>query len=310
MKKKEATMTARMREAAFAVAVLALAGGAPGCHCGGGGGKTDGGNTLGVDSGNILGVDSGGGGATIPCTTTAGTVWQCGNGIDDDGDGQIDLADGNCVGPCDDDESSFATGIPGDNVDACMQDCFFDGNSGMGDDGCNWNLRCDPANPGGTACPYDPSFMNCPTTVTPTCLMNCAAVCTTGCDCFGCCDVVTADGSTVQIYLGSGPDCTYETPENCENCTQNEACLCPTPPPPTGGTDAGVPGADSGVPPPTCPCSNSQACATTTDCPMGYTCGACGECVASTCMATADCGTGFFCSLQIGSTNGCCVFIP
>ena len=36
--------------------------------------------------------------------------------------------------PLDNDESSFATGIPGDNMDACKQDCFFDGNSGMGDD--------------------------------------------------------------------------------------------------------------------------------------------------------------------------------
>ena len=69
---------------------------------------------------------------------------QCSDGIDNDGDGKIDYDDPECVGPLDNDESSFATGIPGDNVDACKQDCFFDGNSGMGDDGCQWQLKCDP----------------------------------------------------------------------------------------------------------------------------------------------------------------------
>ena len=62
---------------------------------------------------------------------------QCSDGIDNDGDGKIDYDDPECVGGLDNDESSFATGIPGDNVDACKQDCFFDGNSGMGDDGCD-----------------------------------------------------------------------------------------------------------------------------------------------------------------------------
>ena len=57
---------------------------------------------------------------------------QCSDGIDNDGDGKIDYDDPECVGPLDNDESSFATGIPGDNMDACKQDCFFDGNSGAG----------------------------------------------------------------------------------------------------------------------------------------------------------------------------------
>ena len=69
----------------------------------------------------------------------------------------IDYADPECVGPNDNDESSFATGIPGDNVDACKQDCFFDGNSGMGDDHCLWQLKCDPLSQS-ASCPYDPSY--------------------------------------------------------------------------------------------------------------------------------------------------------
>ena len=82
---------------------------------------------------------------------------QCSNGIDDDHDGLTDYFDPECVGGLDDDESSFATGIPGDNMDACKQDCFFDGNSGAGDDGCDWQLKCDPVNTN-AKCPYDEDY--------------------------------------------------------------------------------------------------------------------------------------------------------
>ena len=90
----------------------------------------------GGSGGSNLGVDAGG-------KVIVGNT-QCSDGIDNDGDGKIDYADPECVGPLDNDESSFATGIPGDNIDACKQDCFFDGNSGMGDDDCQWQLKCDP----------------------------------------------------------------------------------------------------------------------------------------------------------------------
>ena len=109
---------------------------------------------------NALSNDGGGGtggyapidGGKIPIGMT-----QCSDGIDNDGDGKIDYNDPECVGGLDNDESSYATGIPGDNVDACKQDCFFDGNSGMGDDGCDWQLKCDPLtnNP---SCPYDQAY--------------------------------------------------------------------------------------------------------------------------------------------------------
>src|SRR5260221_3327524 len=67
---------------------------------------------------------------------------QCSNCIDDDGDGFIDGFDPECTGPFDNDEATFATGIPGDNKDPINQDCFFDGNSGAGNDGCNQHVCC------------------------------------------------------------------------------------------------------------------------------------------------------------------------
>src|SRR3569833_2466017 len=62
---------------------------------------------------------------------------QCSNCKDDDGDGLIDGFDPECTGPFDNDEGSFATGIPGENKDAINQDCFFDGDSGAGAGGCS-----------------------------------------------------------------------------------------------------------------------------------------------------------------------------
>ena len=117
---------------------------------GGAAGQTGGAGTSGSGAGgNQLGVDAGG---KLPIGQT-----QCSDGIDNDNDGRIDYADPECVGPNDNDESSYATGIPGDNVDACKQDCFFDGNSGMGDDHCLWQLKCDPLSQG-ASCPYDSAY--------------------------------------------------------------------------------------------------------------------------------------------------------
>lgn len=46
------------------------------------------------------------------------------------------------AGANDDDEGSFGTGISGDNRDPKWQDCFFDGNSGAGDDRCRYHTEC------------------------------------------------------------------------------------------------------------------------------------------------------------------------
>lgn len=156
----------------------------------------------------------------------AGTVYACGDGKDNDGDGLIDAQDPECVGPCDNDEGAFATGIAGDNVDGCKQDCFFDGNSGQGEK-CEWNLKCDPKNPGANlakACPYDPAFKNCPGPQPQNCIDNCRPLTPNGCDCFGCCEVF-AGGQKRLVYLGSGADCTAATPEKCATCTQSTDCV-------------------------------------------------------------------------------------
>ncbi|MCY1070122.1 hypothetical protein OV090_35590 [Nannocystis sp. RBIL2] len=149
-----------------------------------------------------------------------GALLACGDCMDNDGDGKTDLADPECISPCDDREDTFATGLPGDNMDPCNQDCFFDGNSGAGDDKCNWSLKCDPANPGGDICPYDPNFNNCPDMQSQECLDNCQVP--NGCDCFGCC-TVEVDGMTYDIFLGD-PDCTLADIDSCQQCTKNDDC--------------------------------------------------------------------------------------
>jgi hypothetical protein len=166
------------------------------------------------------------GGGKIPVGQT-----QCSDGIDNDGDGKIDYADPECVGPLDNDESSFATGIPGDNIDACKQDCFFDGNSGMGDDGCLWQLKCDPRSTE-ASCPYDQNYAQSHTTEcslsssqSQTCIDKCQKLVPNGCDCFGCCAV---PGAPQPIRLAT--TCTakdFNDPTKCPPCTQVTQCMTP-----------------------------------------------------------------------------------
>jgi hypothetical protein len=224
----------------------AAGGGKGGSPTSGGAGKTGS-----IGSGGV-GVGGGGGLAGGKLGTT-----QCSDGIDNDGDGKIDLMDPECVSPLDNDESSFATGIPGDNVDACKQDCFFDGNSGMGDDGCDWQLKCDPSNVGAGAaasCPYDPNAKNCPTTQSQKCIDHCQAITPNGCDCFGCCVVPGVDHAIrLDAKCSAG---SFGDPTMCPACTQQTSCmktcgpcqLC------LGKTtlDPSCTSTDGGVPTPTC----------------------------------------------------------
>lgn len=157
-----------------------------------------------------------------PCTPVAcgdGKIWACGDCLDNDGDGKVDLADLECISPCDDREDTFATGLPGDNMDPCKQDCFFDGNSGGGKGDCSWNLACDPKNPGGDICPYDESKV-CPDTQSEACVATCNTP--SGCDCFGCC-TIKIDGVEHDIYLGD-KDCSADQIDLCETCTKNDDC--------------------------------------------------------------------------------------
>jgi hypothetical protein len=238
--------------------------------------------TGGSGSGGTIGTGGIGGGIKVGNP-------QCSDGIDNDGDGRIDYDDPECVGPLDNDESSFATGIPGDNIDACKQDCFFDGNSGMGDDGCNWQLKCDPRSVE-TKCPYDMQYATqhaseCSVSASQstTCINKCQKLVPNGCDCFGCCLI---PGAPTPIRLAA--TCTaadFGNPAKCPTCTQVTQCsnpcdhceICigkPTLPADCapGGTDGGT----DGPPPPTCG-SDYQPCGPGTptpadQCPQGLGC--------------------------------------
>jgi hypothetical protein len=274
-------------------------GGGAGGNAGGAGGSI--GGTMGGTGGSIS--------AAAGCPTNPSA---CTDGIDNDGDGKIDGADPECSGACDNDEGSFGTGISGDNIDACKQDCFFDGNSGQGDDGCDWNLKCDPASPGASAakaCPYDANYKNCPKTQSEQCIKSCQRVTPNGCDCFGCC-AVTVNGMTTNVMLV--PSCKTDLlgdPKACPRCTQQTSCVntcgkcevcigkpapdpsCVIPPPP--GTDAGVPdggqmagdggqmmAGDGGAPPPESPCAPGV-----TYCgPGGTSCGSGAVCLTGCCL--------------------------
>lgn len=149
-------------------------------------------------------------------------IYQCGDTIDNDNDGKIDLADPECISPCDDSELSFETNLPGQNND-CKQDCYFDDNSGSGDDKCEWNLKCDPENPGAQiGCEYDPEFQMCDLNLMQQCLDICVPLVPNGCDCFGCCEI---EGQFV--YLDSSPDCSLDNLGGCESCTFFEDCNNP-----------------------------------------------------------------------------------
>ncbi len=224
---------------------------------GSGGSSAADGSTSGSSDADLTGVTTSG---PDPLALCGGTC-QCNNGIDDDGDGKVDGFDEECTGSADDDEGTFATGIPGDNKDPKWQDCFFDGNSGAGDDGCRYHTDCLT----GDLPEDDPAC-----SVTQSCIDFCAPRTPNGCDCFGCCTFETPSGS-VSVLIGSS--CDYDNIDDtgaCPRCTPSTAC----------GNDCGecelCPGKD--VLPETCTdqvpeCDGGlQACDADTPCPGGYWC--------------------------------------
>jgi hypothetical protein len=224
------------------------------------------------------------------CQPTAcqGQIYLCGNCIDDDGDCGIDSLDDDCWGPCHNNESGWSGEVPGQqNQSECTaMDCYFDQNSGSGNDGCYWSHACDPLEP--TGCTYDPNN-NIPGTNSSCdqlqmmqpmeCLDYCAPLVPNGCDCFGCCEI-TVGLETLTVYLGTydvdgNGTCNLEAAEDpalCDPCTQVDACLntcemcelclgqeelppeCEEQECPAGLQACGLPGQD--------PCPMGQACVT------------------------------------------------
>lgn len=138
---------------------------------------------------------------------------QCSDGIDNDDDDDVDGTDVECTGPADNDESSFATGVPGDNKDPFWQDCFYDGNSGAGDDRCRYRTECLTGE-------LPLTDKDCK--VTQKCVDNCRPLTPNGCDCFGCCDVTFADDTTKAILI-SAP-CDADDPSGCTECVKSTQC--------------------------------------------------------------------------------------
>jgi cysteine-rich repeat protein len=190
-------------------------------------GDGDPGPNEGCDDGNLIGGD----GCSpmcaienpppmaIPC---GNAIYECGDALDNDNDGFVDLDDPDCTTPCDDKENSLQTDLPGQNND-CKADCFWDANSGQGDDHCVWNLKCDPENPGAdVGCAYDPNFAQCELMMPQACLDFCVPLVPNGCDCFGCCQIAGE-----FIYLDSNPQCSMDNLDACNNCTFFDNCNNP-----------------------------------------------------------------------------------
>ncbi len=207
--------------------------------------------TSGAQSTGAIG-QGGSGGIPLPTSiaTCQGHVYACGDLLDNDGDGLVDSQDPDCLGPCDDTEDSLFGRIPGQSGPPCKVDCYFDQDSGAGNDDCYWTHECDPyeASPGfhpeatnGAQCTYKGANHVVPPTgktctelnaaQSPACHAYCGPLTPNGCDCFGCCELPAKSGS--HVWLGStGPNgntvCTLDKladPNICEPCVPVADCL-------------------------------------------------------------------------------------
>ncbi len=207
----------------------------------GGDARTDSGGDAGTDSGGDAGTDSGGDAGTdsgpTPCVETRcqAHLRLCGNCLDDDGDGLVDSEDPDCLGPCDSNEAGYFLDIPGGDSAPCALDCYFDQDEGSGNDGCEWDHRCDPLEPDpNPLCAYrspPPPQASCPSPQPEQCLEVCGPLIPNGCDCFGCCELPAGSGR--YVFIGSvdrsgAPTCTLEVAADdaaCHPCTPVASCL-------------------------------------------------------------------------------------
>ncbi|MEZ4221186.1 MAG: hypothetical protein R3B13_09660 [Polyangiaceae bacterium] len=242
--------------------------------------------------GQTCNPSQGGCGFFCNVSTCQGKVYECGDCLDNDGDCKIDSADDHCIGVCDNNEQGFKGNISGQNNAPCKADCYFDQDTGAGNDDCYWSHKCDPLAvapdypPEGSQCSYNPnanipgtsqSCSQLSTTQSNQCGSYCGPLVPNGCDCFGCCAI---PGVGYTVYLGSEDSggngtCNLQNltdPSKCKPCTQVSACLntcenceiClgkPTLPPecngqtcPPGIQQCGLPGQD--------PCAAGFFCVT------------------------------------------------
>jgi hypothetical protein len=281
-------------------------------------GPAGGAGGVGGAGGSTGAYTTGVGGAPTVIAACQGHIYQCGDLLDNDGDGLIDPQDPDCLGPCDNTEGSYYGGIPGQAGPACLVDCYFDQDSGSGNDDCHWNHQCDPheadpdyypesqngvtceyntnANTPGTSGSCDDIYM----TQSQACLDYCGPLTPNGCDCFGCCELPAGGGE--YVWLGSDADntktgsCTIadiDDPTKCQPCLPVAGCLngCATCelcigkdelPPECGGGGAGGDGGSGGS-------GGGQ------ECNGAQQCGLAGQ---------APCAAGYYC------ITGCCQAVP
>jgi hypothetical protein len=205
-----------------------------------------------VDTGAGGGSGSGaaaGGGVPTEISPCLGHVYACGDLVDNDSDTLVDSQDPDCLGACDNTEESLYGGIPGQAGPGCDVDCYFDQDSGNGNDDCFWNHQCDPHEvapdfypepDNGAQCTYDENANISGTNLgcvdlraaqSQACLDYCGPLTPNGCDCFGCCELPAASGNFV--WLGSegmtgDTVCTLDAvndPTVCHPCEPVDACL-------------------------------------------------------------------------------------
>jgi hypothetical protein len=227
------------------------------------GGMTGTGGNAGTAGTGTGGSGAAGVGGECQLIQCDGRVTLCGNCLDDDGDGLIDNADPECLGPCDNYEGEeLLSGVGGETGEQCKADCYFDFGNGAGNDDCTWSRSCDPLEPK-VQCTYDVDLVggkDCPDEQSQLCEDVCATLTPNGCDCFGCCTFPELAGRPLEqggeyVYIGSESGCTFDTvtdPASCQPCTpvqgnclntceRCELCLGKTELPPdcfpgTGGT--------------------------------------------------------------------------
>jgi len=212
-------------------------------------GGTGGMGGMGGTGGSSTGGGGSGGSGGVPMPVACiNQFYECGDGEDNDGDGKFDSNDPDCLGACDNTEGGYFGGIPGQVGQACIVDCYFDADSGAGNDGCYWNHNCDPMAVApnfypekyeSQQCQYDAAANTPGTPMSCTelsmgqsqeCYDYCKPLVPNGCDCFGCCELPAESGKFV--WLGSeNPNGTGScsiaelgNPDMCQPCTPVPGC--------------------------------------------------------------------------------------